>query len=213
MNGLQSTVYGLPRLRKPEAGRRKTFSNGLTLIEILVAMGIATVVGVLLVVIIVNSAGIFTQQSSKVQEGLNINDALAAVRGSIKQASAVAVSYTNGLTTYTTGSNQLVLKVASIDSSGNIIDSSYDYFVFFQDQSYLRFKIFPDPSSARKQGDQIFSNAVNSLNFQYFNSALPPVEVSPASAAKISVTLTLNTKIGANFTTSTVTTEANLRND
>ncbi len=188
-------------------------NTGLTLIEVLVAMGIATVAGLLLLVIIVNSAGLFSEQSSKVQTGLNINDALSSVRGNIKRASAVAVSYTSGSTTYTTGSNQLVLKVPSIDSSGNIITDTFDYFVFFLDQQTLHFKTFPDSLSSRKTTDQIFSTSVDSLIFRFFSSANPPVEVTPVDAAKIRITLVLKQRIGTNFAINTATSEANLRND
>lgn len=186
---------------------------GLTLIEVLVAMGIATVAGALLVVIMVNSAGLFTQQSSKVTEGLNINDTLLQVRNSIKQASSVAAYYTDGSTTYTSGASQLVLKVVSIDPSGNILDNSYDYFIFFADQKNLHFKIFPNPASSRKTADQIFSTSVDNLIFQYFNSSNPPSEVAPTGAAKVRISLILKQKIGLNFETITSTSEANLRND
>lgn len=176
-------------------------------------MGIAAIAGVLLLVIIVNSAGLFTKQSSKVQTGLNINDSLSQVRASIKQASAVAPSYTSGSTTYTSGDNQVVLKVASIDASNNIIDLTFDYFVFFLDQNTLRFKIFPDPSSSRSAADRIFSTSVDSLVFKYYNFANPPVEVSPASASKVRITLVLKQKSGAGLEINTATSEANLRND
>jgi len=188
-------------------------TKGLTLIELLVAMGIATMAGVLLLVIIVNSAGLFTEQSSKVQEGLNSNDTLSVLRGSIKQASSVAPSYTDGLTTYTSSTSQLVLKVSSIDSSGNIIDSLFDYFILYSDQGTVHLKIFPDAVSSRPGSDRILSTNVDNLIFQYLDSVNPPVEVSPISAAKVRVTLILSKKIGLNFTTSTATTEANLRND
>lgn len=178
--------------------------RGLTLIEVLVAMGIATIVGVLLLVIIVNSAGLFTQQSAKVQTGLNINDALSIVRGTIKQANAVEASSSGEL---------LVLKVASIDSGNNIIPNTFDSFVFSLDQSVLHFKVFPDPGSARFQKDQILGTSVTFLNFQYFNSATPGVEVTPGSATKVRISLTLKQKIGANFEGSSATSEANLRND
>lgn len=179
--------------------------KGLTLIEVLVAMGITTIAGVLLVAIIVNSAGLFSNQSSKVQEGLNINDLLAAIRGSIKQANAVADHFTSGQTTYTTGNTQLVLQVSSVDSSNNIIANTYDYYVYYLDQKYLHFKIFPDVSSSRKAGDQILANSIDSLKLQYFNSANPPVEISPISATRVRMSVTLKT--------TTATSEANLRND
>ncbi|MDD5416005.1 MAG: prepilin-type N-terminal cleavage/methylation domain-containing protein [Candidatus Daviesbacteria bacterium] len=187
--------------------------KGLTLIEVLVAMGIAATAGALLLVIIVNSAGLFTEQSSKVQEGLNSNDTLSALRRDIKQASAVAPSYTDGLTTYSSNASQLVLKVSSIDDAGNIIDNIFDYFILYLDQKAVHLKIFPDAVSSRKALDRVFATNVDNLKFQYLDSANPPVEVISASAAKVRVTLTLNTKIGTGFTTSTATTEANLRND
>lgn len=213
MSSLRSTVFSFQQVRKSVAGSRKSLSKGLTLIEILVALAITIVAGTLLFVIIVNSAGLFSLQSSKLQGGLNINDALMEVRKSIKQASSVASSYTGGSTTYTSGVNQLVLKVSSVDSSNNIIANTYDHFVFFLDQKNFRFKIFPDPLSVRNAPDQVLSTVVDSLTFKYFNSAIPPVEVTPASAAKVYISLILKQKAGAGFDTNTATAEASLRND
>ena len=183
--------------------------KGLTLIEVLISMGIAVVVGVLLLAIIVNSAGIFTKQSSKLSQGLNTNDALSKVRETIREANSVASSFT----IYTSGATQLLLKVPSIDSSNNIIADTFDYFIFFLDQKKLRLKTFPDTLSSRKPQDQIFSNNVDSLNFKYFDSAAPPSEVAPTSARKIRVSLTLRQKSGAEYETNTATSEASLRND
>ncbi len=178
--------------------------KGLTLIEVLVAMGIATVAGALLIAIIVSSAGLFSNQLPKVQEGLNINDALSLVRNTTKQAGAVSNQYIDGSTVYTSGVNELVLQAASIDSSNNIIEGSTDYFVFFLDQGFLRFKIFPDPSSLRKGADRILLKDINSLVFKYFASS-PPTEVDPQDANKVKITLVLQSNIA--------TAEANLRND
>lgn len=188
--------------------------KGITLAEVVITVAISAIVGGLLLTVIVNSAGIFYKESSKLEEGLNINDALSQLRSNIKQSSAIIASYSGGGTTYTSSDSQLVLKLASIDSSGNIIDNTFDYYVFFLDQTKLRFKTFPAVGqSSRKSIDQIFSTSVNSLNFQYFNSANPPVEVSPTAALKVRITLTLKQKIGANYETNTATSEANLRND
>ena len=188
-------------------------NRGLTLIEILVAMGIATVAGMLLLVIIVNSAGLFQGQSSKVQTGLNVNDALSKIRASAKQASAIANSYTDGQTVYTTGSDQLVLKVASVDGEGNIIENLSDYFVFFKDQSYLRFKVFPDPSSFRKVSNEVLTASLESVVFNYFNLDNPPLEVNPSQASKVRISISLRQRIGTRVEINTATSEANLRND
>ena len=188
-------------------------SKGLTLLEVIIAMGIAGLTGGLLILIIVNSAGIFYKQSSKLSEGLNINDALSQIRKTIKQSGAVQASFTNGLQPFTSSPTQLVLKVPAIDSSNNIIINTFDYFIFYSDQNSLRFKIFPDNLSSRKVQDQIFSTLLGSLLFQYFSLANPEAEVAAANAQKVRITLTLKQKSGAGFEINTATSEANLRND
>lgn len=181
--------------------------------EAIIAIGIAVVVGSMLVVIILNSSGIFYKESSTLEQGLNINDALSKIRQSVKESSGVASSYTLSGITYTSSSQQLVLKLPSINSSGNTISNTFDYFVFFKDKSYLRFKTFPDAASTRKAQEQIFSNSVDSLSFIYLDSSNPPKEVTPTVATKVRVSLTLKQKSGANFETNSGGTEANLRND
>lgn len=177
---------------------------GLTLIEVLIAAGIATVAGVLLIVIIANSSGLFTNHSSQVTEGLNINDALAEMRGAIKQSTAVEAS---------SSVSQIVLKVSSVDASNNIIENTYDHFVFFLDKNILHFKVIRNSLSFRKDSDRVLSTLVDSLTFKYLNYANPPQEVTTTDATKVKVNLILKQRTGANFVTNIASTEANLRND
>lgn len=187
--------------------------GGFSLVEILISTSIAVLIVGLLAVIMVNITGVFYKESSKVNIGLNANDALSNIRSNIKDASGIVDSYIGGSTTFTTGTTQLVLKIPAIDSSNNIISNVFDYFVYFLDTNKLRFKTFPDPLSARKSADQIFSTSVDKLLFQYLNSAVPPAEVPPTSSSKIRITLTLKQKSGANYQTNIATSEANLRNN
>lgn len=178
--------------------------KGFTLVEIIIALSIATVVGGLLLTIMVGSAGLFHKESSKVNIGLNTNDGLSQVQRSIRQAYAV-----DG----TSSENQLVLQIPSHDLSGDIIPDTFDNFVFLSDANKFIFKVFPDPASSRQAQNQIFSTMVDSLTFKYYNSAIPPAEVVPNTAVKVSATLKLKQKSGQDFETSIATTEANLRND
>lgn len=188
-------------------------TKGMTLIEVLITMGLATIVGMILVMIMVNSAGLFYKESSNVQQGLNSNDALSNVLAAVRQAAAVVSSYSSGGDTYTSGLTQLVLKLPAEDSSKNIIANTFDFFVYYLDQNKLRFKTFPDAQSNRKPQNQIFSTSTDSLNFQYFDSANPPNQVSPTSATKIRVTISLKQKSGGIYQTNIATSEASLRND
>lgn len=187
--------------------------KGLTLVEILISSSIAVFVGSILLIIMVNSSGLYYKESAKINIGLNTNDVLSKVRKSIKESSAVVALYNSDSETYTSGVTQIVLKLPSLDSSGNIILGSFDHFVFFRDQNKFRFKTFPDMTSSRKAQDQILSNIADNLVFQYFNSANPPIEVIPKKAAKVRITLTLKEISGPTYETNTATSEANLLND
>lgn len=170
--------------------------SGMTLIEVLVAMFISVIVGGLLLVIMTSSSGLFFKESSKISQGVGTNEALTILRQNIKQASSIA---------NISGPSQLVLELASYDSSGNLISNTYDEIVFLRDQNFLRFKVFPNELSQRKSVDQVLATSVDGLLFEYFNNANPPVQVTPNTAAKIKATLVLGQTIA--------TSEANLRND
>ena len=133
--------------------------RGITLIEMVIGLGISALVGGLLVVIILNSTGLFYNQSSKLQTGVNINDVLSKVRSAIKEANSVDS---------TSSSIKLVLKVPSKDASGNIIPNTFDKFTFLRDGTILSFQVVPDQASTRAASDQILANLVESLTFKYF---------------------------------------------
>lgn len=187
--------------------------TGLTMVEVLISLGISVIIGSLLLVIIVNSSYFYSKESSKLTEGLNINDALSELRGSIKQAGSVAASYSSDSQIFTSGTTQLVLKVPAIDSSGNIITNAYDHFIFFLDQNKLRYKTFIDSQSVRVVKDQILSTLVDRVVFEYFSSSNPPLPIMPSSAGKVKITLILKQKSKTDDQISIATAEANLRND
>lgn len=188
--------------------------KGLTLVEVLTTLAIATVVVTLLVVIMINTGGLFTKQSSKVEQGLSVNDALGKINLNVRQSSGVAPTYS----TYTSGTQLLVLKIPSIDSSGNVVTNTFDHFIFLLDSSIgsgqvLRFKVFPNSASSRGSVDQILSNNVDLINFEYFDSQNPPQSTQPNLAKKVRITLSLRQKTGAGYEQNIATSEANLRND
>lgn len=186
--------------------------GGFTLVEILISISVAIIVGGLILNILVNNTGLFYKQSSRVQLGLGVNDALTNIRQNIKQSQSVAATYPSVTPfIYTTGTDILVLKVLSIDSSGEIIPTSFDYFVYYLEGLKLHMAVFPDGLSSRNQVDQILTNNVTSMFFQYFDAS--GIEVSPSSAARVKVTINLQQTAGNITEVNTAATEANLRND
>ncbi len=198
--------------KKKMSNLKCEMSNGFTLVELILATTVASIVGGLLIMLLVNSTGLFFQQSSRVTQGVGLNDSMSRISSSIKEAKAVASGYPAGSSpTYTSGTTQLVIQIPSIDSSGNIIGSTYDYDVYFVDQSRLMFKRFPDAASKRQSANQVLTGNVNSVKFDYFDSA--GLSVTPTVAVKVRATLTLKQKAGYSNETNVATSEANLRND
>lgn len=187
--------------------------EGFSLAEVIIASSVAVVVGALLLSIMVNSSGIFYQQSAKVNQGVGLNDSQAKLRGAVKEAKAIAATYTSGTTTYTSSGTQLVLQLPAIDSSGNQIFNVFDYEVFLITSGRFYFKVFPNTTggSARKSADQILTSGIDSVKFDYFDKT--GALVTPTAATKVRTTLTLKQKAGVGYQVSIATSEANLRND
>lgn len=186
--------------------------KGFSLPEVITVSLMIALVGGLLLALMINNAGLFYQQSSKVSQGVGLNDSLAEIRSDIKQAIAIASQYpVSGSSQYTSSSTQLVLKFPGIDASGNIITNVFDYVVFFTENNKVKIKIFPDSLSQRKPQDRILSGNVSSLLFEYFDST--GQTTSPSSAVKVKITIKLQTNTGSIKENSVASSEAKLRND
>lgn len=187
--------------------------SGFTLIEVLVTTGIVIVAGILLAGIVVNTTGISLQQSSKVDLGIEANDALSKIRQGVKEALSIASTYPEVNPVYTSSPTQLILKLNSIDGVGNIIADNYDYFVYFSSSNKLYFKSFPTAQSVRKAQNQILTTDLDTLVFEYFSNSNPPQAVAPNLAARIRTTLSFKAKAGLSNEIYIATSEATLRND
>lgn len=171
--------------------------KGFTLLESMMAAGVALVMGVFLVSILVNNTGLFYQESSIVNEGLSLNDVLDKVNSTAKEAISVAASYPSSSPTYFSSANVLILKLPALSINGVITDT-YDYAVFYPDTNkpkVLRKKVFPDTSSTRKAEDLILTTILDSITFDYLDKNNNPV--SMISASKIKTNLSVLSKTGS----------------
>ena len=190
-------------------------SYGFTLLEVLIAMLVSSIAGVLLIQAFVQNNNVFYQQSARVTEGLNLNNTSSQVTQDIKSASGVAANYP--LTTpyqYTTSASTLILKIPSIDSVGNIIDQTFDYIVFATDSAkpnYLRRKVFVTSPSTRGTSDRVLINNLSKIVFYYYD--INGNTTSPPLAAKINFTINDLSQVGLKLQTSSSSGEVILRND
>lgn len=171
--------------------------RGFTLLETVMAAGIALIVGTFLVAILVSHSGLFYKQSSIVSEGLSLNDAIREIENNIRQAVYVADGYPEGSPDYTTGSETLVLKLPALSESG-VVDGVYDYVVVAKDPAQskvMRIWVFPDPQSTRNASNLVLTTLLESVQFKFLDKSGDLVV--PAAAASVGTTLTVLSNVGS----------------
>lgn len=163
----------------------------------IIASSAALVVGTFLLLILSNHTGFFYKQSSVVNEGLNLNDALQEISNYIRQASYISTGYPEVNPTYTTSSDTLVLKLLSVDLANQLLQT-YDYVVISKDPSLgkiLMVQVFPHEESSRPAANKVLTNILKSISFTFLDKANNPV--TPSSAWQIGATLEVESKTGS----------------
>ncbi len=188
--------------------------SGFGLIEVLVAITISAVAGTLLLKIFVQNQGLYFEQSSKITQGFSINQAYTQISESIKIGSSVVSTNLVGSPQYVTDNDTIVIELPSIDSSGNVINQTYDYIVITRegrDLIFLKKKLFPNPLSQRKSEDKLLADKVENFTLIYKDQS--GLQVSPTNAQKVYFNLELSEKAGLSNQESSAAGEINLRNN
>jgi prepilin-type N-terminal cleavage/methylation domain-containing protein len=188
--------------------------KGFTLLEMLITLSLAGVVGVLLIQLLVQNNGFFYQQQATVSQGLNLNDAVSQISSDIRSSSAVLVGYPVATPTTSSSLTSLVVAIPSIDSSGNSISNTSDYIVISKDSSnpkVLKEWLYPDPASSRVSREKVLLKDLALINFYYKNSN--GQAVSPAQATQINFVINVQTKMGTSSKESSSSAEVTLRNN
>jgi hypothetical protein len=190
-------------------------SRGISLVELLIGVSVAGLVGVLLVSLLTQNSRIYTDQNAKINDGITINNSVAKIEETIKSAAAIANQYQHsGGPLYTTGSSTLVLTQPSINTSGAVIENTYDYLVLSadtQNSKILRLILYPNAQSTREAQNQVLATNMSKLEFRYFNSL--GESVSPILATRIGYILNVNQTIATQSQTSSTSGTVNLRNN
>jgi prepilin-type N-terminal cleavage/methylation domain-containing protein len=186
--------------------------KGFTLVEILIGVAAAGVIGSILVAFLTQNSRIYTHQNTKVNQGMELNTAFAEIEETIKSGGSVVSQYpATGQATHTTGLNTLVISVPSINAQGAVLQNSYDYVVLYPDAKILRKKVFPDAASSREQVDTVLSTKLSKLEFKYYDSA--GQIISPVQSAKIGFIINVSDSIATETESSSASGQVNLRNN
>ena len=193
--------------------------RGLSIVEIVTAIGLIGLVSVMVISVYFAHFRLFSNQSQGIDLANENRLALDEMAIQIKEAQAV-VSTCAAINpcAYNTGPAIIVLQVWPLDSNGNPQDpgtSNYDYVVYKRDdlQNPQLVKItYPAAISTRKAGTDVLANDVYNLAFTYKDDTGTDVGANPTLASEVTVSLTnTNTNFGKTNTI-TQSTNAVLRN-
>jgi hypothetical protein len=193
----------------------KKYTAGFSLVEILIGVSIASVVSILLISLISNNTSLVSDQNSKVNQGLEINNAKPIIDETLKSGSSIVAQYPlTGTPTYSTGSEAVVLSVPSVNATEMVIANTFDYLVIYKDPQspkILRKKVLVDPLSSRKEEDRVLLTKLSLLQFNYMNTAGTPV--SPTLSTKIGYIINISDFLATEEKISSISGSINLRNN
>lgn len=189
--------------------------KGFTLVEILIGITVSGIIGSIMVGFLSQNTQFFSTQSSKVNQGLELNTTSAEIEEIIKSASGVVSQYPlTGQPQYTTGLNVLIISLPAINAQGTVIANANDYIVIHQDtpnSKILRKNLYKDISSSRNNENTVLSTKLSKIEFRYLDAAGQPI--SPVQASKIGFIINVAENIATNTQTSSASGQVNLRNN
>lgn len=121
--------------------------RGFSLVEAITVIGIMTIVLVMVTQIFAVTYDVFVKQSARTENDSGAVLAARTIGDLTRGASQVLTSRVINGTTYTTGSDVLVVKVPTIDSSNNVLAATYDYVAIYRDGTVTT-KIYSDTDAA-----------------------------------------------------------------
>jgi len=190
-----------------------------TLIELLVVMFVSSILMGVIAEVFVGTWRAELNQEARTQLQQSSRASLDAMTTVARQAGGVVGTITIGGVTYTTTANSVVLKLSSIDASGNPTDLS-DYIIFQVDQNnsaHLQRVIKADSTSARftQASPTDLTTELSALTIQYFDSSGNGIDPSGGSidtAASLRFTVSTSRVVNGQTIVSQLDDLADLRN-
>jgi prepilin-type N-terminal cleavage/methylation domain-containing protein len=178
---------------------------GFTLIEIVVSIGVFTIILVVLFNLYLTYISLYTSQQAKLTAVARARYSLSEITLLTLQAHRVAGNTTVGTTTYYSNTTTIVLQLPAITANGNTINNTWDYVVFYKNGTNLYTITQADAASTRISQTKILTDNLQSLNFTYNNADLTMAE-------KVLITITTQSRDTHHVASSSLTEELTLRN-
>jgi len=189
--------------------------RGFTLVEIMIATGVSLIIVGIIVEVLMTSQRSFSTGVGLMRVHSNARLAMDQLTRDVKWARQIATSVTIGGTTYTTGDNELVLEVPSLDASGEILAVTFDTIVYHltgASPDQIERIVSPDGASSRLSEEKIVANEVTAFDLSSGGVGLSSI-ANLQSVNDISITVTTSiTVIGDQSVQETLSSRAKLRN-
>ncbi|HCC22052.1 hypothetical protein A2480_01130 [Candidatus Uhrbacteria bacterium RIFOXYC2_FULL_47_19] len=151
---------------------------GFSLVEVIVVLGVMTLILVMVIQIFMVSYDTYAKQSARANNDSGIMLATRTISETTRGALSILTNKTINGTNYTSSSDELVLALATIDENGNLIEDETDYVAYYRNDSNPN-EILVDIESAlgsyRTTGKKLVTDNNVILTFRYDNQDLGQV--------------------------------------
>jgi hypothetical protein len=162
---------------------KKSSACAFTLVETVVVVGLFLVVMLALAALYVNFNKLYTYQQTFSDTAGSAGNVVNEMEKIVLPADAVLPSHTFSIGNYSTGAQTLVVEIPSIDASGIVITTKYDYAVIYKSGANMYSRIDPDASSSRAARTKLLSSTISSLTFLY-----PSADYTQATYVGVTIT-------------------------
>ena len=189
--------------------KKSAHRSGVSLVELLIAMSIVGILGVLIAALYFSHFKLFSSQNTRIEVASENKIALEEMTNQIRESQGVAASCCSP--TETTGANVLVLQIWLLNASGDPTEPNpspapqYDYIVYKKVSDTLKKTIVPAAGSTRPSSDKIIASKINALAFTFDNADV-------TQAAQVTINLTTQNTVNNITQTDTKTSTAVIRN-
>ncbi len=180
---------------------KKQSNAGFTLIEIVLVIFLVAICGWVASDLFINQNRLYQTQTAELNITGDARMALDDIDNYVRLGNRVIDSYSS----YTTGSQVLVLRIQAVNASNQLVPASFDTIVYYLSGGGLYRQIFPDGLSARDATTKKLAGNVNSLSFTYNNA-------SNALVTEVTTNITLQEDAGIQNRTITISSKSTLRN-
>ena len=166
-------------------------NKGFTLFELQVASAIVLITLSAVLALYLFSWRSFTIGNTLLDVYSNSRNASGWLTRDIRCAAQVESSYVSGDTTYTTSEHVIVLKVPSINSLGEVINSHYDYIIYELQGTDLYRIVQNDALSSRSACNNVIAHNCADLTFSSDGVGLSDI-VNLSTVNTVSIYLPIN---------------------